>query len=157
MPNPDPCNALGQAFFLRGTAACSPGFGRIVRQLRQANFWAEDLRSVGDFWIRRHLTAAHAAGCLRGPTMLVGYSRGGRHGPPRGSAFGGSGHPRRLAHLPGRGLPLAVAPNVVRAVHLYFGRKRIYPARPLEAAPGSPVAIENIDLDNPIRPGEGNG
>ena len=43
--------------------------------------------------------------------------------------------------------PFRVAANVRRAVHLFRSRRRLYPARPLKAAHGSPARIENVDLD----------
>ena len=52
-------------------------------------------------------------------------------------------------------MPFPVAPNVRDAVHLYRSRNRLYPARPLEAAPGSAARVTNLDLDSegsPIDP-----
>jgi hypothetical protein len=67
--------ALGRAYFLRGNAiAFSRGFGVLCNQLRKMGVWAEDLRCVGDRWVRKHLIADHRAGNLRGPVILVGHS-----------------------------------------------------------------------------------
>jgi hypothetical protein len=125
--------------------------------LRQAGIWAEDLRCVGDLWLRRHLANKQTAGLLHCPIVLVGHSCGGR------SALYAA---RRLEQL---GLaidllicldvawPFEVAGNVRRAVHLYRSRCRLYPARPLRAAPGSPAVVENVDLDAPDSPVPGHG
>ncbi|MGH7174252.1 MAG: hypothetical protein ACRELG_28615, partial [Gemmataceae bacterium] len=50
-------------------------------------------------------------------------------------------------------LPPPVPDNVKRALNLYRVGPRIYPARPLIAAPGSSAEITNIELnavDSPI-------
>src|SRR5580692_11243339 len=78
-PNPDATNGLAHVYCLRGTAIYSPGFGRLVRRLRQAGVWAEDLRCVGDLWVRRRLIADHAAKRPRGPVVILGHSCGGRY------------------------------------------------------------------------------
>ncbi|HYV39099.1 MAG TPA: hypothetical protein VE988_25660, partial [Gemmataceae bacterium] len=80
VPNPDPLTARAHVFFLRGQAVVfSGGFGSMCDRLRQQGIWAEDLRCVGDRWVRRHLLAGHAAGRLRQPVILVGHSCGGRY------------------------------------------------------------------------------
>ena len=77
--NPDPGGALGRVYLLRGNAVIfSRGFGIICDRLRRAGLWAEDLRCVGDRWIRRTLVADQQAGRLNGPVILVGHSCGGR-------------------------------------------------------------------------------
>jgi hypothetical protein len=53
--------------------------------------------------------------------------------------------------------PYEVSGNVRRAIHLYRSRRRLYPARPLWAAPGSNAVIENLDLDGPAAPVPGQG
>jgi hypothetical protein len=147
-PNPDPVTALGHVFFLRGQGILfSRGFGRMCADLRRAGWWAEDLRCVGDLWLRRHLRRAHAAGRLRGPIVFVGHSCGGR------SALHAAQHLQPLGiaiHLL-ICVDVAFAPpvpaNVACAVHLYRSCRRLYPAAPLERIPQSVVDIENIDLD----------
>src|SRR5262249_7093810 len=80
VPNPNPAQAVGHAFLLRGNGAIfSRGFGRICGTLRQAGLWAEDLRCVGDRWLCRHLVREHRAGRLRGPVIFIGHSCGGRY------------------------------------------------------------------------------
>jgi hypothetical protein len=49
-----------------------------------------------------------------------------------------------------RGRP--VAANVEQAVHYYRSRRRLYPARALNAAAKSQALIENIDLDSADSP-----
>src|SRR5689334_16600666 len=79
-PNPHPTRAVGRAYLLRGNAAVfSRGFGGICDRLRRAGVWAEDLRCVGDRWVRRGLLADQKAGRLQGPVILVGHSCGGRY------------------------------------------------------------------------------
>jgi hypothetical protein len=43
--------------------------------------------------------------------------------------------------------PYYVPGNVGQTIHIYRSRWRLYPARPLQSAPGSHERIENIDLD----------
>jgi hypothetical protein len=52
-------------------------------------------------------------------------------------------------------MPFRVAKNVEHAVHLYRSRRRLYPARPLQAETGSAARVTNIDLDaadSPVAP-----
>src|SRR4051812_48520433 len=80
VPNPPLETARGRAYVLRGQAMVfSRGFGVLCDRLREAGVWAEDLRCVGDLWVRRHILADHRAGRLRGPLILVGHSCGGRY------------------------------------------------------------------------------
>src|SRR5262245_22869445 len=79
-PNPAMVRARGRAYLLRGNAVVfSHGLGVICGQLREAGLWAEDLRCVGDRWVRRHLIADQETGVLRGPIILIGHSCGGRY------------------------------------------------------------------------------
>jgi hypothetical protein len=147
-PNPDPGRALGRAYFLRGNGILfSRGFGSMCAELRRAGWWAEDLRCVGDLWLRRHLGREHRAGRLGGPLVLVGHSCGGRsalhaarHLEPLGIAV-------RLVVCVDVAFAPPVPGNVGHAVHLYRSRHRIYPAAPLARVPGSQAVLENIDLD----------
>jgi pimeloyl-ACP methyl ester carboxylesterase len=79
-PNPTPRQTRAQVFLLRGTGTLfTPGFGDLCTRLRQNNIWTEDLGSVGESWIIKHLQDERKAGRLTGPIILVGHSRGGRH------------------------------------------------------------------------------
>jgi hypothetical protein len=52
-------------------------------------------------------------------------------------------------------IPFRVSANVGQAVHLYRSHRRLYPARPLLAEPGSAARVINLDLDaadSPIAP-----
>src|SRR4051812_44297784 len=76
VPNIDVREARGRAYLLRGNGIVfSRGFGRTCDRLRLAGLWAEDLRCVGDRWVRRHLRAE----VPRTPIILVGHSCGGRY------------------------------------------------------------------------------
>src|SRR5438045_6451828 len=79
-PTPPIDGARGRAYLLRGQGAIfSRGFGALCDRLRRAGVWAEDLRCVGDRWMRRRLRADHRDGRLRGPLILIGHSCGGRY------------------------------------------------------------------------------
>jgi predicted alpha/beta hydrolase family esterase len=154
VPNPPLERALGRAYLLRGQGAVfSRGFGRLCDRLRQANVWAEDLRCVGDRWVRRHLAADRRANRLRGPLILIGHSCGGRYALFTARQLEARGvEVDLLVCLDVVAWPFRVAGNVRRAIHLYRSRRRLYPARPLLAAPGSEALIENVDLDAPDSP-----
>jgi hypothetical protein len=155
-PNPSPQQAVGRVYLLRGQAVVfSRGFGTLCGRLRQAGLWAEDLRCVGDLWVRRHLLADHRAGRLRGPLILVGHSCGGRYALYSAQQLGRHGIPVELVICVDVAGPFDVAANVKQAVHIYRSRRRLYPARPLRPAPGSTAHITNLDLDgadSPIAP-----
>jgi len=147
-PSPEPHEARGRAYLLRGnTAVFSPGFGAMCDRLRRENVWAEDLRCVGDRWVHHHICTDHAAGRLRCPVILVGHSCGGRYALFTAQELARRGIGIELVICIDVALPYAVAVNVRHAVHLYRGQRRIYPARPLRAAPGSAAQIVNLDLD----------
>jgi Thioesterase domain len=153
VPNPNPAQAVGHAFLLRGNGAVfSRGFGRICGALRRAGFWAEDLRCVGDRWLCRHLIREHRAGRLRGPVIFVGHSCGGRYALFASRRLEQLGVAVDLLICVDVAWPYHVSGNVRRAIHLYRTRQRLYPARPLRPAPGSAAAIENLDLDRPDSP-----
>src|SRR5947209_4413960 len=79
-PNPELDRARGRVYLLRGNAVVfSDGFGAIGDRLRKEGLWTEDLRCVGDRWVRKRLCADHAAGKLHEPVILVGHSCGGRY------------------------------------------------------------------------------
>jgi pimeloyl-ACP methyl ester carboxylesterase len=155
--NPDAAQALAHVYCLRGLATYSPGFGRLVRTLRLAGAWAEDLRCVGDLWVRKRLIANHVAKRQHGPVVLVGHSCGGRYALYSAQRLAELGIPIDLLICLDVAMPYAVAPNVARAVHLYFGGPRIYPARPIQACPGASPLIENIDLRQSGSPVDGRG
>jgi hypothetical protein len=156
MPNPDLGQAIGRAYFLRGNCAVfSGGFGTMCDQLRRAGLWTEDLRCVGDRWVRKHLMADHREGRLQGPVILVGHSCGGRYALFSAQQLAKLGITVDLIICVDVAGPFEVAPNVHHAVHLYRTRLRCYPARPLRPAPGSLGRITNVDLDakdSPISP-----
>jgi pimeloyl-ACP methyl ester carboxylesterase len=155
-PNPQIHQAPGRVYLLRGQAVIfSGGFGTLCDRLRRAGLWAEDLRCVGDLWVRRHLLADHAAGRLHGPVILVGHSCGGRYATYTAQQLAKHGIVIDLLICVDVAGPYAVAANVKHAVHIYRGRPRLYPARPLRPAPGSAARITNLDLDaadSPISP-----
>jgi hypothetical protein len=155
-PNPTAERARGRVYLLRGNAVIfSQGFGAMCDRFRRAGLWAEDLRCVGDRWVRRNLTADHATGRLRGPIVLVGHSCGGRYALFTARELARQGIPIELLVCIDVAMPFAVAANVRHAVHLYRSRRRIYPARPLRAAPGAAAQVTNVDLDaddSPIAP-----
>ncbi len=151
--NPPLETALGRAYVLRGQAMIfSRGFGTVCDRLRAAGLWAEDLRCVGDRWVRRHVLADHRAGRLRGPLILLGHSCGGRYALFTAQQLAAAGITVDLVLCVDVALPYAVAANVRQAVHLYRSRWRLYPARPLLPAPGFAGRIDNIDLDAPAAP-----
>jgi hypothetical protein len=152
-PNPDVLQSPGRVYLLRGNAvAFSGGFGSIGKQLRRANIWAEDLRCVGDRWMRQHLLADHRQGRLCGPVILVGHSCGGRYALYSAQQLAKWGITIDLLVCVDVAMPFFVAANVKHAVNIYRSRWRIYPARPLLPAPGSTAKITNIDLDAPDSP-----
>jgi pimeloyl-ACP methyl ester carboxylesterase len=149
-PNPDPGEAVGRVYLLRGNAVIfSRGFGTICDRLRRVGLWAEDLRCVGDRWVRRSLIADQLAGRLQGPVILVGHSCGGRYALFTAQQLARRHIPIELLVCIDVAIPFAVPANVREAVHLYRSQRRIYPARPLRAAPGSAARIRNLDLDAP--------
>jgi acetyl esterase/lipase len=155
-PNPDIRQAAGRVYLLRGQAVVfSSGFATLCQQLRQAGLWAEDLRCVGDLWMRRHLRADQDAGRLRGPIILVGHSCGGRYALYSAQQLAKQGITIDLLICVDVAGPFDVAANVKEAIHIYRSRRRLYPARPLRAMPESPAKITNLDLDaadSPIAP-----
>jgi len=158
IPNPDPRWARGRAYLLRGNAAAfSRGFGIMCDRLRCAGLWAEDLRCVGDRWVRRHLVADHKTGHLRGPVILVGHSCGARYALFTAQELACYGIPIHLVVCIDVAMPFAVASNVKHAVNLYRSQRRIYPARPLCLAPGSTARVVNVDLDSPDAPFDASG
>lgn len=158
VPNPDPERARGVAFLLRGNATVfSRGFGVLCDTLRTAGVWAEDLRCTGDRWVRRSLLAGQGPGWPRPPVALVGHSRGGRRAVAAAAFLARFDLFVDLVICVDVAFPPPVPANVGRAVHLYRSRRRLYPARPLQPAPGSPARIENVDLDSADAPFPGRG
>lgn len=155
-PNPEPERERGRVYLLRGNGVVfSRGFAAICDRLRDAGLWAEDLRCVGDRWVRKHLRADRAAGRLRGPVILVGHSCGGRYALFAAEHLSRLGIAVELLICIDVAMTPEVAPNVRHAAHLYRSRRRIYPARPLRPASGSAASVENVDLDaedSPISP-----
>jgi hypothetical protein len=151
--NPRPEDARATAFLLRGqTAVFSRAFGGICDRLRRVGIWAEDCRCVGDRWACRHALAERAVGLPSKPLIFVGLSRGGRRAIGAAARLAESGIDVDLLIC----LDVAFAPPVpaaVRtAVHVFRSRRRVYPARGLTRADGTPTSIENIDLDAPDSP-----
>ena len=155
VPNPDIRRARARAYLLRGQAVVfSGGFGAVCDRLRRENIWAEDLRCVGDCWVRRRLIADHHAGVV-GPVILVGHSCGARYALFTAHELARRGIAVELIVCVDVAMPYTVAANVRRVANLYRSRGPIYPARPLVAAPGSAARITNVDLDagdSPIDP-----
>ena len=155
-PNPSLEAARARVFLLRGNAVVfSNGLGTLCGRLRRAGLWAEDLRCVGDRWVRRTLIADHRAERLHCPIILVGHSCGGRYALFTAQELARWGIAVELIVCIDVAIPFAVSDNVRQAVHIYRSRRRIYPARPLQAAQGSAARITNLDLDaadSPIAP-----
>jgi hypothetical protein len=151
-PNPDPARIPGRVFFLRGNGVLfSRGFGTLCAHLRRAGVWAEDLRCVGDLWACRCLRAERRAGRLHGPVVFIGHSCGGRYALYAAEALRKEDIPVDLVICLDVAFPPPVPANVRRAVHLYLGGVRIYPARPLIATHHGTI-IENHDLKAPGSP-----
>lgn len=158
VPNPDPGLARGRAYLLRGNAAVfSRGFGAMCDRFRRAGLWADDLRCVGDRWVRRHLIEDCKKGRLRGPVVLVGHSCGGRYALFTAQELACHGIPIELVVCIDVAMPFEVASNVRHAVNLYRSQRRLYPARPLRPAPGSAALVANLDLDSANSPFEPTG
>jgi hypothetical protein len=157
VPNPDPLTAPGRAYFFRGQAILfSRGFGMMCDELRRRGVWAEDLRCRGETWAVRQVVADHRGGRWRGPVVFVGHSCGGRSALFAAEELRAAGIDVSLVVCLDVTLPPPVPGNVRRAVNLRRTRRRLYPAMPLVAAPGSKAVVENIDLDapdSPIEPG----
>jgi hypothetical protein len=152
-PNPNPAEAVGHVFLLRGNGAVfSRGFGRVCGSLRRAGLWAEDLRCVGDRWLVRHLVREHRANRLRGPVIFIGHSCGGRYALFASQQLEPLGVAVDLLICIDVAWPFPVSGNVRRAIHLYRTKRRLYPARPLRPAPHSAATIENLGLDEPGSP-----
>jgi pimeloyl-ACP methyl ester carboxylesterase len=130
----------------------------MCQQFRRIGMWAEDLRCVGDLWVRRHLLRDHRAGRLHGPLILVGHSCGGRYALWTAQKLQQAGIAvDLLVCVDVAPWPFQVPDNVRRAVHLHRSRRRVYPAGPLRPARGSRAIIDNIDLDAPGSPIRGRG
>ena len=155
VPNPDIRRARARAYLLRGQAVVfSPGFGAMCDRLRREGVWAEDLRGVGDRWVRRRLLADRDAGIV-GPVILVGHSCGARYALFSAHELARRGIAVELIVCVDAAIPYTVAANVRHAANLYRSRRRIYPARPVVAAEGSAARVTNVDLDaedSPIPP-----
>jgi hypothetical protein len=153
IPNPDPGLARGRVYLLRGnTTVLSRGFGVMCDRFRRAGLWAEDLRCVGDRWLRQHLIADDRKGNVRGPVILIGHSCGGRYALFSARELARHGIAIELLVCIDVAMPSEVAGNVKQAVNLYRTQRRIYPARPIRPAPGSAARVTNLDLDSPSAP-----
>lgn len=158
VPNPSLSAAYGTAYLLRGNGAVfSSGLGKLCDRVRAAGIWAEDLRCIGDIWACRHFAGQRAAGRQAGPLVFVGHSRGGRRALAAAAYLERFGIVVDLVICLDVAFAPAVPRNVRRAVHLYRSGWRIYPARPLRAAPGASGQIENIELNGPGFPEWGRG
>lgn len=153
VPNPSMEEARGRVYLLRGqTMIFSRGFGTICGRLRQAGLWAEDLRCVGDRWVRWHVQTDWKAGRVRGPIILVGHSCGGRYALFTARELARWGIPVELVICIDVAIPYAVSANVRHAIHVYRSRWRIYPARPLQPEAYSEARVTNLDLDDARSP-----
>jgi pimeloyl-ACP methyl ester carboxylesterase len=151
--NPQPEEARGIAFLLRGQAAVfSRSFGILCDRLRNAGVRAEDCRCTGDRWACQHVRAERIAGRTAQPIIFIGHSRGGRRALVAASRLAESGVAVDLLICVDVAFAPPVPANVRTAIHLYRSRRRLYPARPLVRADGSETVIENIDLDAPDSP-----
>jgi hypothetical protein len=147
-PNPDRRTAPGRVYLLRGNGVFfSNGLAVLCNRLRRAGVWAEDLWCSGERWATRQLLADYRAGQPRGPVVFVGHSCGGRHSLFAARQLEAAGIVIDLLVCLDVAMPWPVPANVKRAVNLYLTRRRLYPARPLVPATGSPAHIENIDLN----------
>ena len=156
VPNPPP--ARGMVFVLRGQGAVfSRGSGRLCDRLRAAGVWAEDLRCVGDAWAVREVLRRRAGGERVGPVAFVGHSRGGRRALVAARRLGALGVPVDLVVCLDVAFPPAVPGTVRRAVHLFQGGWRAYPARPLRAEFEALTVVENIDWRSAGSPVGGRG
>ena len=87
--------------------------------------------------------------------ILVGHSCGARYSLFSAHELARRGIAVELIVCVDAAIPYTVAANVRHAANLYRSRWRIYPARPLVAAPGSAARVTNVDLDaedSPIAP-----
>lgn len=151
--NPIPRLTRANVFLLRGTGTMfSPGFGDICTKLRRNEMWAEDLGSAGESWIVQHLIEERKAGRLKGPIIMVGHSRGGRHILNAAHELQKSGFIVDLLICLDVAAPTTVPSNVRQALNLYMTLHRIYPAEKLKATIGSQTKIENVDLNAPNSP-----
>jgi hypothetical protein len=85
----------------------------------------------------------------------VGHSCGGRYSLFTAHKLAERGIPVKLVICIDVAFPSEVGTNVYEAVHIYRSSGRVYPARPLQAVPGSAARITNVDLDahdSPIAP-----
>ncbi|HTU91271.1 MAG TPA: hypothetical protein VMF69_14420 [Gemmataceae bacterium] len=156
--NPDPGRARGWVFLLRGNGIVfSRGFRVLCDELRRCGVWAEDLRCIGDRWACRHLRAEQQAGRLRQPIIFVGHSCGGRYSLYGAHELQKAGITVDLIVCLDVALPPPVPGNVKCALNLYRAGPRLYPARPLIAAPGSSAEITNIELNAADSPINANG
>jgi pimeloyl-ACP methyl ester carboxylesterase len=145
-PNPDGEKMRDRIFFFRGQGIVfSNGFGTLCSALRRAGYWAEDLRCVGHRWVCRELTRTIAPS--RGRVIFVGHSAGGRYALVAAQQLQKIGVTIDRIVCLDVALPDPVPANVLMATHLYFTRRRLYPARPLTLALGSTAHLENVDLD----------
>jgi pimeloyl-ACP methyl ester carboxylesterase len=174
-PNPDPLKSVGRVYLLRGQGIVfSRGFGAMCSALRRAGWWAEDLRCVGHTWAFRHLRGENCGGSEKrqtgkmappGPVVLVGHSCGGRSALELAGWLETLEIAVRLVICVDVAWAQRVPANVERAIHLYRGSNRIYPASPLQLAqirnPQSAIrnsaeirnsSVENIALDAPDSP-----
>jgi hypothetical protein len=155
---PNPGDSSGRVYLLRGQGwVFSGGWGTLRDRLRQTGVWADDVSDHAGNWVADDVLAEHKAGRLRGPIVFLGHSRGGRQALTAAERLGRAGLPVELILTVDVAIPPPVPANVRRAVNLYLTPPRLYPARPLKPAPGSPAAIENIALNALASPGVPHG
>jgi hypothetical protein len=147
--NPSLRDAQGLAYLFRGNGTIfTPGFGRLTDQLRTQGLWAEDLTCNGLPWAKHHLMKDHNSR----PIILIGHSCGGRRCLQLAALLEVAGITIDLLICIDVAFTPPVPTNVLRAVHLFRSRWRIYPARPLIPCPGGTSQIDNFDLDQPNAP-----
>jgi hypothetical protein len=148
--NPAPGVARGRAFLFRGQGVVfSRGLGVLCGRMRRAGWWAEDLLCAGDGWACRALLADPPSI----PIVFIGHSCGGRAALRAAGRLAAAGLGVDLVVCLDTAFPPPVPANVRRAVHLYRGGRRVYPARPLRPGAGSAARVENIDVtaaDSPV-------
>jgi hypothetical protein len=121
--NPDPERAAARVFLLRGTGTVlTPGFGDLCARLRRAGMWTEDLGDAGDRWVVGHLVQEQRAGRLRGPIVLIGHSRGGRHAVDAARELHQAGIRVDLLVCLDTTLLPAVPANVRQAVNIFWSK-----------------------------------
>jgi hypothetical protein len=158
VPNPDDAHSPARVFLLRGSGTVfTPGYGALCTRLRLLGIWAEDLGPTGDRWLCRHLVDEQRAGRLHGAIVLVGHSRGGRHVIEAARELHNASVAVDLLVCLDVALPPTVPANVRRALNLYMSRQFVYPSDTLKPDDELRTCVENVDLNLPGSPVDGQG